>query len=419
MDNLDPVLPFLRPRSAELTWYVVLLAILLCFGLAILVGLYVSRWWRQWQQIAATFLSQAAERGLDGDQARFLLRRARQKRLNNPLLLLNSVYVFDRHLGQLAAELTQRDPDDPLLDTIADIRSILGFDELPVDQALRSTRQLSAGQTLVVWTESDSAEEYSSWVVVSRDERAIIAAPLLRDEQRQFDALHPGAQLTARFWREGDAEYRFVTEVVDLDPAAPSATLRHIDRIERLQHRDFFRLQVHFPIRFFALPCAAEDSLPTPESLVLEEQENEVEGTETRPVPSREEEKIETVQDLEDAIFLYGQVLNLSAGGLFLATAEEILSDSRLLIDPAFEGPFPLQGILCDIVQRTAVPEGFGLQLQFVSLPPSREREIVRLIYQRQIQTLHGFGPLPPDHAPSSADAPPAATSPPSADTSS
>ena len=123
--------------------------------------------------------------------------------------------------------------------------------------------------------------------------------------------------------------------------------------------------------------------------------------------------------DLENAVPLYGQVLNLSAGGLLLATAENILSDSRLLIDPAFEGPFPLQGILCDIVQRTEMPEGFGLQVRFISLAPSREREIVRLIYQHQIQTLHQFSASPPDQEPSSEEAAPSGASPPPAGTSS
>ena len=418
MESLDTVLPYLRPRSAELTWYAILLAVLFCVGFAILVGTYIVRGWRQRQQTATTFLNQAAEQGLDDSQARFLLHQARQKRLNNPLLLLNSVYVFDRHLGNLAAELTRRDPADPRLDTIAGIRSILGFDELPADQAQRSTRQLSAGQTLVVWTEVDDVEEYSPWVVVSRDERAIVAAPLLKNEQRQFDTLYPGAHLVAHFWREGDTEYRFVTEVLDLDPQGPSARLSHVDRIERLQHRDFFRLPTHFPIPLYVLPAQTESPPPGPESLDREEQEEGLEESDVEIATPGKEEKNETVPDLEDAVPVYGQVLNLSGGGLLLATAEDIPSDSSLLVDPALEGPFPLQGILCHIVHRAEIPEGFGLQLRFVSLAPSREREIVRLIYQHQIQSLREFSDLPPDHAPSSAE-PPADSSPPAADTSS
>jgi len=389
MDNLGPILPFLRPRSAEISPFAWLLLLLLVAAFIALIAYNLLKWRRRKQQLAESFLHLAKEMRLDSHQAGFLFQIAREKRMNNPLLILTSVYVFDRHLGELAERLANENSADPVLDTIAQIRALLGFDELPADQALRSTRQIPTGQTLMVWDDEDEAEEFSPWLVVARDERAITVAPLLRDGQREFVPLQPGALLAARFWREGDTEYRFTTEVLAFSPQDRTALLRHVDRIERLQLRDFFRLQTHFPIFLFALPIDSEEEESTPENLLVRQEEDEEHPPEPPPPET------ETVLPIgeppaipvpEDAPRIAGQVTNLSAGGLFLMTGDEVPIGHPLLIDPAFAGPFPLGGLLCDVVHATEVQEGQGLQLSFVDLPSPREREIVRLIYQHQIQ---------------------------------
>ena len=393
MDQFESVLPFLRPRSAELTWHVVLLAILLCLGIATLIGLYIFRWLRRRRQIEANFFHQAEEKGLEPSQARFLLLQARKNRLNNPLLLLTSVYVFDRYLGKLASRLADRDRADPTLELIAEIRPLLGFDELPADQALRSTRQLSSGQTLMIWTQGDDPEDFSPWIVIARDERSISIAPMLRDNLQQFGSLKPGSLLTVRFWREDDTEYRFSSKILELDPGSHTVVLRHVDRLERQQQRDFFRLPVSFPILLFAIP-PEEPEQPIEELLTQHENEEE-EGFD-----SREESEEEGNFDLANGPRIGGEVVNLSAGGLSLMTEDQPPPDHRLLIDPDFDGPFPLSAIFCEVVHETPAAEGFNLQIQFVDLPPGRERELVRLVYQRQIQALHGSGTeFPPSPA--------------------
>jgi len=381
MENLESVLPFLRPRSAELTWYVLLFAFLLGAGLATLVILYALRRRRHKRQIEARFLLQAEEKGLASSQTRFLLQFARQNRMNNPLLLLNSVYLFDRLLGEHAARLGDRDPDDPILETIAQIRTCLGFDNLSVDQALRSTRQLAPGQTLMVWTEGDEGEGGTAWVIIGRDERAITVAPLLKEEDRQFDAVRPGGSLAVRFWREGDTEYRFAAEILAVNPKASTALLRHADRLERMQQRDFFRVQVRFPITFFVVPREAAET--TPEEFLSREEEEEV-----REDEQDAETGAQLAFDLQNAPRLGGMVMDLSAGGLGLLIRNAVPPNYLLLVDPDFEGPFPLEGIFCEVVHAQEAPGGNHLQVHFVNLSPTREKKIVRQVYQHQIQGL-------------------------------
>lgn len=382
MDQFESILPFLRPRSAEPTWYVVLLAVLLCLGIAALIGLYLFKWRRRRQQLEMNFFHQAEEKGLELSQARFLLQQARQNKMNNPLLLLTSVYVFDRYLGELASRLADRDTADSTLELIAEIRALLGFDELPTDQALRSTRQLATGQTLMVWTEEDGPEDFSPWIVIARDERSISVAPVLRENLQQFGSMKTGSLLAARFWREEDTEYHFSSEVLELDLGSHTVVLRHVDHLERQQQRDFFRLPVSFPITLFAIP-PEEPEQPLEELLAQHEDEEE------EAIDSREEAEEEGNLDLANSPRIGGEVVNLSAGGLSLMTGDQIPPDHRLLIDPDFDGPFPLAGIFCEVVHETPDTEGLNLQIQFVDLPPGRERELVRRVYQHQIQALH------------------------------
>ena len=61
-----------------------------------------------------------------------------------------------------------------------------------------------------------------------------------------------------------------------------------------------------------------------------------------------------------------------------------------MLIDPDFEGIFPLAGIVCQVMRDSSDPNGRTLQLRFVDLPPVLESSIVRSVYQHQIFQMTG-----------------------------
>ena len=379
--NLREVLPYLRPRSAEPTLFGQTVLILLCAGLATLVALHCSRIYRQRRQKKINFYQRAEEAQLSQPQSDFLLQIARQRKVANALQLLDSVYAFDRHIGAYAAQLADSDLADPRLQDIAEIRSLLEFDHLPHDQALRTTYQLEVGQSLMVWPAASDTEGHSPWVVVSRDERGLGLVPLLREDMRHFDSLTNGDQLAVRFWREGDTEYSFIAEVFAVDPQDRTAFVRHADPIERKQLRDFFRLDIRFDLELLLIPEAESD-------------------TETQEASEQEEPKLPPPLQSFAA-----EALNLSAGGISLLTSSDLPADQLLQIDPQFKGAFPLAGVLCRVVQSIRNADGFLLQCQFQDLPTPLESELVRRLYQHQILAVSGEAiDLPP--APHQAEAP-------------
>ncbi|MEW6750712.1 MAG: PilZ domain-containing protein [Candidatus Latescibacterota bacterium] len=379
MESLQPILPFLRPRSAELTTTMIAASVVFALGLLVLAGLYWLRRRRQARQAADAFRERAALRGLDGREAGFLLDVARRGRVRNPELLLTSVYLFDRHLGPRASQLAARDPRNPDLRGIARIRAVLGFDEVPADQALRSTRELAVGQTLVTDGEADP-ETGTPLVVVERDEASITVAPLLHGDPGAVLGLEPGSQIALRFWREGDTEYHFETRVADLDREAGTVILEHVDRLTRLQQRDAYRLPLRFPILLQEW-VATTDPGPEP-------QEDEVLDA-SAPGPAATQEPAT----------LAGEVVNVSAGGLCLQTREPVPPSGRLLVDPHFEGPVPLAGIACDVVHVAQADGETTVQLRFADLPAARESDIARRLFQIQVERLQREGWGAPSHA--------------------
>lgn len=222
-DKIRDILPLLRPRSAEPTLFSQTVWYLLWAGLAILLGLYIIRWVRLRRRRLEEFEELARDAGLSPRQIALLYRIARHRRMQSPPRLLSSAHVFDRQVGRYATGLVRGDREHPELDAIGNIREILGFDELDIDQALSSTRQVDRGQTLRIWVDGEEEDELEGFVP----------------------------------WREGDTEYSFVTEVIGKARTAHAVAVEHA-AVKRMQHRDFYRIDVGFDADFLVIPRQAE-----------------------------------------------------------------------------------------------------------------------------------------------------------------
>ena len=192
-------------------------------------------------------------------------------------------------------------------------------------------------------------------VIVHRDESAITAVPRLREDEQRFGGLKSGDRLKVRFWREGDTEYRFRTEVLDTVPQTIGILLRHAEKLERIQKRDFFRLEVSFDLCFFSVSAASE--------------------------AEQEEEKGRVVE---------GRVVDINGGGLGFLTQEPVPTGSVLELDPDFRGLFPLAGLRCKVIEQSEHSQGYSLGLEFVDLLPGHEGEIIHQIYEQQIERAFG-----------------------------
>ena len=420
IDNarIREILPLLRPRSAEPTLFSQTVFYLFLAGLATLVILYFVRRYHLIRRRRREFREYGMELGLDDSQIALLSKVGHREKMKNPLRLLTSGTMFDRHAGAFAGRLAERNLEHELLDAIFGIREVLGFDSVPEAKALNSTRQIEKGQSLLVWQESDVVEGFSPWLVVDRNEGALSLVPILEGDKGYFTDLKVGDAISARFWREGDTEYRLDTHVVQVDSSG-TYLLQHAD-VERLQQRDFFRIDVDLDVSFFAIPVIdagekdAEEEGETGEGLRAVEEDAAIAlldqeekhgprapedgelptGVTDIPLDSDEDEApSQTGFDLANAPRFDASVINISAGGMGVIVHGELPGCERWLVDPAFEGSFPLASVVCRVL---GTPQGSNasVKLKFEDLAPQAEGNIVRMVYQHQLlgaDRLHGY----------------------------
>jgi len=404
-ERLREILPLLRPRSAEPTLFTQAVFYLLCLGLAALVSLYAWRRYRLRQRHEREFLAQGEALGLDDEDLALVRRVARVRGLSHPGRLLTSSRAFDRHVGSYASGLARRDLNHPGLDHIAHLRRSLGFDQVPADQPLASTRQLERGQTLMVWEAWHEEAQHSPWLILDLDEGSLILVPLLRDDVEHEDLIEVGDELSIRFWREGDTEYRFRAVVVERDRGAGSCRLAHAHRVERMQQRDFFRIDVDFPVRLYALPEPGTGAEPGSDVADRAAEEAAVVLLDGHPMAAGDFVDADTASaedasesrtappglDLDQLASLDGQATDLSAGGMAMETPPgQILPPSRWMVDPEFTGAFPLAGVVCHLLGEEARGDRVRLKLRFEGLSGAAESEIVRQVYQHQLLEAGG-----------------------------
>ncbi len=379
-DKIRDILPLLRPRSAEPTLFSQTVWYLLWAGLAILLGLYIIRWVRLRRRRLEEFEELARDAGLSPRQIALLYRIARHRRMQSPPRLLSSAHVFDRQVGRYATGLVRGDREHPELDAIGNIREILGFDELDIDQALSSTRQVDRGQTLRIWVDGEEEDELEGFVP----------------------------------WREGDTEYSFVTEVIGKARTAHAVAVEHA-AVKRMQHRDFYRIDVGFDADFLVIPRQAEredgaEDVHGEAAIGLldrTQDEDDIRIADSSAVDaSTSGDELEDSDPFAGATRVTGYVVNLSAGGGVAIdvplTGPLANEDTAWVIDPAFEGPFPLAGITCVPVSTEAAPGTHDnsmrrIKMTFDDLPTPVEKEIVRSVYEHQLQSAGGRGVAHPD----------------------
>ena len=298
---------------------------------------------RRRRRAAARFHDRARDKGLSPDQGRLLLRLARRQRAIEPVEVLRSAARFDR-----CVHGNGRPVDRGTADELTRIRATLGFDRLLPGDHLRTTRQLARGDRLLLRRAGENAEPDAPWVVEEQDDSALIATPLLADADGGFDVWQAGHWVEAEFQPGRERTYGFVTEVLATEAARRRLLLRHTLRVERVQHRSFFRLSTQFPVVLLV-------------------------GEGTGPV------------DPEAATRLQGTVLDISGGGLCVRVPEAAAVGTCLTVDPGFAGPFPLAGVGCRVVAALDGREEVYLRLRFVELPRGVESGIVRGIQRRQL----------------------------------
>lgn len=357
-DSFRRVLPYFRLSEEYPSWlYPWLVDLVAIASLSALLGLLVwllIRRLRGQRLMWRNFRSTAAERGLSTEQTALVERIARQGKMRHPLLLLTSVESFDRRVSTHLKRLPEGQARHAEIDALGHIRVLLGFDQVPAGRPLRSTRELSTGQRLMVWPVKGGPPGFCHTVVVHRDDDAIVAVPLLREDDEFLARLEAGDRIKVRFWRRHDTEYRFRTTILEADPVTTGIVIGHSDRLERIQKRDFYRLAVRFRLGLIVLP----------------------------------EEKMGDADSIPSGRRIDVTAADISGGGLGVTSSAAVPPGSVVVLDPAYGGPFPIAGLWCHVVGHEQREQKRWLRLEFADISRERQEDLVGVIQRQQIHRV-------------------------------
>ena len=367
MDNsFSTALPYLKLRHESpipwLTSLIVALVVCLICGW-ILFSLY--RAYRNRRRLWQTFLENSQQRGLNHNQRRLLLHIARRAHMAHPLLLLNSLNAFDKYAGHYAAQQARGNSpsNKENLTVVSQIRTVLGFDQLAPNQPMSTTRELEPGLVVLVWPNNEHIDHFIQCVVLKRDDGTITVAAQFTRDTRHLESLQVNDKVKVSFWREGHTEYHFHTRILGLMPSANAIILQHSERLERVQKRHFFRLEIKFNLVLYWATQRSDGDV-----------------------------------QIEDYP-IKGQVTDISGGGFGFHTEDVVEPGSILAIDPEFVGPFLPAGLICKVVHQAKQLHDYHLRIEFVDLQPHQERVIIRAIYQWQLDAARDI-----THAPQAAN---------------
>ena len=351
----------IRPRSETSLWELWTLVVLTLVVVGLIWGGAWARRRREEARTRQAFRLLAAERGLVPEEQELLYRMARGLGKANPLFVFASIAAFEKGVDLLLSGIREDDATarQGMVDLLQSLRQKLGFDTLPEEWALRHSRQIPVGTRLMVGFKREDQTRFCSCVVLETDPLGITAAPMLRADEEALGQVVPGQRLYARFWHQGDTEYKFRSELLTNTDSEPgSVRLAHADELVRLQRRDFFRLAVRIPLTLYALP-QVEAATRLPGDIEIGE------GVHPR---------------------LAGEVVNLSAGGAAFRAGEGLNTEEMVVVDPLYKGFFPLAGIVCKAI-GTRVTEGEGTTsfVEFVNVSSALEDQLVQKLYQRQL----------------------------------
>ncbi len=357
----EQLFEIIRPRPETSGWVLwALVGFVLGFVALLWVGTVVLRR-RDERHIRRAFEKLSQERGLTDAEGAVLFQMAQAVKLENPLMAFSSVSAFENGMDRVLETVPAGDGDRraELVGLFQSLRQKLRFDALPPQWALRHSRQIPIGTRMLVGFKRGEQARFCSCVVVENDALAMLVAPLVKADEAALRQVADEETLYIRFWMQGDTEYKFRSRLLPAtDAGRETLLLDHAKDLVRLQRRDFFRLPVNIPLRFFDLP--------------------DEEAAERSPA--------DIDIDGEASPRMEGALVNLSAGGGALHASVGLASDDLLVIDPMFRGDFSLGGVVCKVI-RSKQEEGdaFTHYLEFVNVGGALQDRLVQKLYQRQL----------------------------------
>lgn len=139
---------------------------------------------------------------------------------------------------------------------LSNIRKKLGYNYLPFEHPIVSTRNIEIGQKISLLCGSNKSTSYRALVIMNFE-------PYLRIQiergMEDVPAFHPGHQVAIAFARQGDGLYAIEMRVLSFDKDSQIVELQHTREMKRNQLRQFVRIEVNLPLKIRILQAVSDD----------------------------------------------------------------------------------------------------------------------------------------------------------------
>jgi len=161
--------------------------------------------------------------------------------LQDPSSIIKSPHVFEKSLETYYENKNINSISDSKLESIRELRKMLGFLPLSKDLAFISTRQFEVGEKCIVQIPESGPSTHKGVCLIKNVE-----------ERHWSIASLSGPKVPIKTWifvnliRAGDAEYTFRAQVIK--DANGEVVLTHTNKLNRAQQRNWVRIDVSIPV---------------------------------------------------------------------------------------------------------------------------------------------------------------------------
>ncbi len=139
---------------------------------------------------------------------------------------------------------------------LSNIRKKLGYNYLPFEHPIVSTRNIEIGQKVSLLCTSNKSTSFRALVIMNLE-------PYLRIQiergMENVPSFHPGQQVAIAFARQGDGLYAIEMRVLSYDNDSQVVELQHTREMKRNQLRQYVRIEVNLPLKIRILQAVSDD----------------------------------------------------------------------------------------------------------------------------------------------------------------
>ena len=326
--------------------FLLILAVLLLIVAAVLFEVFRSSKIKQeLQDLAmAKFDFNAEKLNLRLSSAAILKKIAQKSGLEDPSSILKFSYVFESSLEKYYESEKIESISNDILVQISALRKILGFSPLPRGISITSTRQFSSGDECIMQIKEHN--HVTSQVMICQ---------IFNSEERYWTvtrppeiSVKPGMWVHMSLTRDGDAEYTFTTQI--LRCSNEELVLAHTNKINRVQQRNWLRVNVDIPVKATLLDASRMGDI------------------------------------------LSGKIIDLSGGGLGVMLPARLSSNSMILLNFELPGRGQIADFPVKVVRVAAQSDGNSSKtahsVTFTGERDSVNEKIIQYVFEKHREDL-------------------------------